>query len=287
VTSLFAGGPAESGQSGLALIQALGVIALCASLLMGLMSLEQEAVRGSLRFSDASQAQAYVAAAELSAIAALRRDGQESADDHPGERWAHVTAQDVSIPGGSFSALIKDEQGRFNINNLVRGGLAAEGIWRAIVRQAGLAPTWAEATVALLRGQTPLRSLESLQAALGMPDEVLAALSPLVVALPEPSSVNLNSARPELLAALLNNPALARLLADRRARKGSIDEEDLRALGLSRPVGAGFSSTFFSLETTIVQGEVSLRAYTLLHRRTLTERDRVVVVGRRYVAHGP
>src|SRR5204863_10094431 len=96
---------------------------------------------------DHAQARQAVEAAVQYARAVLSADARLSTVDHLGEPWALRTAP-APVGSGQVGGYIEDQQGAFNLNNLVVGGkVSAEqlGCFRRLLGILGLSPTLADA----------------------------------------------------------------------------------------------------------------------------------------------
>ena len=128
-------------ESGVVLINVLVILALTASVVHVMISLSEQAITRSQRFSAAGQAQALISAGEASAITALRRDMVEAGQaDHEGEPWALVGQTPVPIEGGSFALRIEDAQAKFNLNSLPISGALGLQILQRIVAALEMSP---------------------------------------------------------------------------------------------------------------------------------------------------
>ena len=79
---------------------------------------------------------------------------------------------------------------------------------------------------------------------------------------------------------MFNNPAAAQMLVAQRGRAGFVTTEDLSRLGLSPPLGSGFTSNHFWVRTTVTIGETSQTLTSLLQRTVRDGRPEVVTVAR-------
>jgi general secretion pathway protein K len=163
----------------------------------------------------------------------LRLDGRTPGVDHLGEPWATQLQEsslssllaadrsnntDAGGPEVFLRGSIQDAQARYNLRNLVDGErrlvpaeVAALG---RLCESAGLAPETAQAIAEGLRAawaaqagdvsdEAALAPREVAQLVwLGLEPAAAAALEPLVVLLPEPTPLNLNTASAQVLAAV-------------------------------------------------------------------------------------
>lgn len=112
-----------SAQRGVALIQAMLVVALATSIAVAMVSRQQFDIRRTGNLLQAEQAGLYADGVEAWAAQLLRRDREDNQVDHENEEWA-TSLLPVPVEGGSIGGRIEDLQGRFNLNSLVVAGKA-------------------------------------------------------------------------------------------------------------------------------------------------------------------
>lgn len=216
-------------QRGVALVTALLVVAIATVAAVAMVSRQQLDIRRTGSLLHGEQAWAYVVGAENWAVVVLRRDREDSKIDTLGEAWS--TQPPVSfVEGGSIIGRLIDLQGRFNVNNLVSGGGAnVDNIdyYKRLLRLLDLEEELADALVDWIDADInvrfpdgaedenyllletpyrvsnrPLADISELRLVKGYTAEVVATLQPYLVALPEPTPINVNTADAVLLAAL-------------------------------------------------------------------------------------
>jgi general secretion pathway protein K len=232
----------------------------------------------SILFQEASQAAIIARGGEISAVVALRRDAIQAAEtDHLAEPWAQIIQRPVSISGGTFSLEIIDAQARFNLNNLA--DVYSSTSTNASVASLPIEPNVVETIAAEIQQRGPLASLGDIRR-LGIDNSLIQRLAPLVTVLPRPTSINLNTASEELLTFLLGDAASAAMLIAQRKRAGFLTAADLSRMGRGIPAGAGLTSNFFWVRTTVTIGETSQTLTSLLQRVNDGSGVRVVTIGR-------
>jgi len=245
---------------------------------------------------DEGQAELYAAGMEAWAVATLRRDHQMGAVDHLGEDWARP-ARTLPVPGGTVAGTLVDLQGRFNLNTLVVGGQpnpAAIALFKRLLLRLELPAVRPEAVVdwidpdavalpgggedaLYLRAEPPYRtanaplaSVQELRGIAGIDGMALARLTPYVTALPEQTTVNVNTASPLLLEVLSGGDG-GEALARRRLQSPFASPQDWIAAAPSTPEGVrglvGVGSDFFLLETTVTVGRSEWHYQTELWRK--------------------
>jgi general secretion pathway protein K len=204
----------------------------------------------------------------------LAEDARAGASDHRRELWASgLPPTDVQL--GSLAGEIRDEQGLFNLNNLLRGGkpdplqIAALG---RLLGAIGLTPALADAIAARIDPRRPLADVGELAGLGGLGVDALSRLRRYATALPRPTAVNINTAPAEVLVAVVEGlalseaQALARRLATDPVRNR--DEFQARLRPNLRPnlEGISASSQFFVVQGRAKVGDADLRMEALLER---------------------
>jgi general secretion pathway protein K len=230
-----------------AIVLAMGVVALAAMVAGAIMVTQSTWARQSELTADRVQAQILVQAGVDWIRAVLSEDRRVSNVDHLGEPWA-LRLPPLPVENGALEGYIEDQQGLFNLNNLVKDGkvsLVQLARFRRLLSILGLPPALADALadwidadsepqpqdgaedgyyLALqppyLAANRPLTDVAELALVRGFDGNVRARLRPFVTALPRFTAVNVNTAPPEVLAALVEGLDLdgARALTAQRTR---------------------------------------------------------------------
>ena len=234
--------------SGVILINVLVILALTSAVLLVMVRASDLSIARSQVFSDAAQGLALIQGGEASAIAALRRDMTVAPDaDHMGEAWAAVAQAETRIETGSFALDIEDAQSRFNLNSLSGSGVVGPQILTRIVARLQLPADTAPRILARMAQGKPLHSLDQLIPEAGLAPETLRSLRTLVTLLPGRRDINLNTAPPDLIFALTDNPVQARILITIRDHAGYLTTKDFAAANVILPAGTGFTSQYFTV----------------------------------------
>jgi general secretion pathway protein K len=288
-------------QRGVALIVAVLVLALAAVIVVGMLDageITQARTRNSLRAEQTWQLQLGL---EAWAGEALREDERQSPNfDTNADLWAQPLPP-LDIPGGRIIGRLREQGGCFNINNLQRNGeknqdeferferlLRILGVNPLIAAQAldfidadidsgaGGAEDGAHLASAPPRraANRPMTHVSELLLLPALDAEAWTVLQPHVCALPEGTSLNLNTASPALWMSL--DEAMTRRQAEILAREGraqyrEVDEisSELERLGLNRlPPGTlvDVKSSYFVLEADILLDDLPFTYASLLHR---------------------
>jgi len=210
-------------QRGVAIVLAMSVVALAALTATSMLVSQSSWSRQVELSAGHVQAQLLIRAGLDWSRALLSDDRRTSNVDHLGEPWA-LQLPPIPVENGSLAGRIEDQQGRFNLNNLVKDGkLQEEQLARfrrllsILALPAGLADALAER---LRTGGGPLTDTADLAQLQGFDAQARARLRPFVAALPRYTAVNVNTATPEVLAALVKGLDLdsARAIAAQRER---------------------------------------------------------------------
>jgi general secretion pathway protein K len=245
-------------ERGVALITVILIVALAASMAAFMAWQQQIWVRQVENLRDQSQAQAVSRAAIDWVRAVLADDARKNNVDHLGEKWATVLAP-LPVENGRVTGSVADQQGLFNLNNLVRNGKASQpdlAIFRRLLELLALpadlanaATDWIDADsettypdgaedIDYLAMDPSYRAANrmmveagNLYRVKGFLPEMVERLRPFVTALPEPTPINVNTAPAEVLAALFQDLSLADAKALVAARKSGYfqDQADFRA----------------------------------------------------------
>ncbi len=287
-----------SRQRGLALITAMLVVAIAATTAAYLAFDQQIWLRQSENLSDRAQADVVRAGAMEWAVTILAKDAKDSKSDDLTEDWAKDLPP-LAVEGGQVVGKIRDAQGKFNLNNLVREGKPSPpdiGAFRHLLESLELNPDLTDAVldwidtdsdtraagaedVDYLILQTPyrtanqpLQSVEELRLVRGFTKEIVDKLRPLVTALPQPTATNINTADKKVLAALfytLPASAIDTLDKDRpyTDQAGLVTKLQQIAAGANLPPAFyGVQSSYFQVEITTLFGRYQRSTEALIQR---------------------
>lgn len=283
-------------QKGIAVITAILIAAMVASLAFALSARERLWLNQMENRNDLSAAQSVAFAAIDLARLTLRDDMRATQFDHLLETWT-VPVPPINVDEGRASGRLAELQGRFNLFNVQSAGKVsqtglsvlqrllatrnlptqwAERIALAVARQAALAELQVKDTPGKVRNKLlPLANLSELAELTGIDAGQLAALDPLVTVLPEATAVNVNFAPPEVLIAV--TPGLApgeadRLVSRRAAAPFKSAQEYVGALPESLRATAVASaytveSQYFLSEAEAWFGRAQVRLQALIFRQ--------------------
>ena len=277
-------------QRGIAVVTAILIAALVASLAFALTARERQWLNQMENRNDLSAAQATAFAAVDLARLTLRDDMRSSQLDHLLEAWT-VPVPPINVDEGKVSGRLIELQGRFNLFNLQRVGQVDESavvVLQRLLATRSLPTEWAGKIAQAVASQAaliessknrnkllPLANLAELSSLTGIDAGKLTALDTLVVILPEASAVNVNFAPPEVLMAVTPGLAAgeAEQLVSRRASAyfRSVAEftaalpERLRTTAVSSAYTV--ESQYFLFEAQSWFGRAQVRLLALLYRQ--------------------
>jgi len=233
-------------QRGVALVTAIMIVAIAAAVAAKIAFANQVWFRQMENVSDRGATDLLRRGALHWASVALLEDAAQNSTDHLGEPWAQGLPV-LPVEGGAIKVSIEDAQGRFNLNNLVQNNQPSPGdvlVFQRLLVVLKLDPLlvnalidWIDADnnvtspggaedVDYLNLKTPYRaanqpftSVDELRLVKGFDAKTVELLLPFVTALPpgQRTAINVNTASPELLAALGNKDlAWAQRLAENR-----------------------------------------------------------------------
>ena len=230
---------------GVAIIMVLLIVALATTLAAYIATQQNLWLRQVESQLDRTQARRLGMAGIDWARAVLADDAHVSEVDHDKEMWA-MRLPAMPVESGEVVGVIEDQQGLYNLNNLVRNGSTSAadvaqfqrllGILGLPVELATALADWMDADsetqypngaenvyyLALKQpyraANRPLTEIGELALVKGFDSSIIERLSHFVAVLPLPGPINVNFAPAEVLAAVANNMSLAdaRLLVQQR-----------------------------------------------------------------------
>ncbi|AOX99551.1 type II secretion system minor pseudopilin GspK [Jeongeupia sp. USM3] len=285
-------------QSGIALITAVITAALVAALAAWIAWRQQLWFFQLENQLDQGQARAIAYSGMQLARFTLRDDARNNQLDHLLEPW-NIPIPAIPVEQGKVGGRLLEQQGRFNLNNVVIDGRASDaGIasCRRLFELLGIPAQRVDALVDwvdadgearsggaedgdyLPRGyrtaNQPLNDLASLSRISGFDADTIARLTPFVTVLPQPTPVNVNFASPEVLAAMIEGMTLqdAQAVVARRAGRyfqnvaEFTDAVPERVRGRVPGESLTVQSRYFVNEIDARFGRVTVRYASLLER---------------------
>jgi general secretion pathway protein K len=288
-------------ERGAALLLALGVVATVAVILSDVLMQGRLTMRAAENGIAQAQLRQVAIAGTQWAQLVLDDDARTTSADSLNEAWA-VRLPPTPAEGGRIAGRIVDQQGLFNVNNLVGGGRAhppAVAQFQRLLAVLSIDPSLADAVVDWLDGDDemsgsggaeggfyarldPPRTIANhtlvdvseLRAVRGVTPAVFDKLAPFVSALPVRTTVNINTAPPEVLVAVVQGLSLedARALDVRRRTSPFLQRDAFLGALPSTVVSRAesdidVSSRYFAITVEAVKDD------NVVNMRTLVERE--------------
>jgi general secretion pathway protein K len=290
---------ADDRHRGVALVTALLVVAIAASLAAFVAFGQQLWLRQMQNMADRSRADFLERGAIAWAATAFAGDTNNI--DYLGEAWARPIPV-LPVPGGAIRGAVEDAQARFNLNNVWAGNGPSTEDGDILVRllvELRLSPDLKDALIDWIdpdaqmtspggaedidylqqdppyrAANQPLVSIDELRLVRGFTPEVIEALRPYVTVLPGHTLVNVNTASPQVVAALVPNLSIAQaeqILADRERtpfNDPNAFNSQLQSLGLTPPPNPGYDvkTGYFLVMLDIVMGRHQRHTEALVAR---------------------
>jgi len=227
----------DSTQRGVALITALLVIALVTAAAVAMASRQQLDIRRTANTLQRDQAYVYAEGAEIMARAVLAKD--DPSKDHKEEDWGK-SGVTIPLQGGLLTGTLEDVQGRFNLNNVMKGTAVSlpdverlkrllqilkakstgEDVWKSAEPGdlANAVRDWIDPDSNVDGGaedsdylqkerpyraaNAPMASTSELLLVRGFTPAIYREVAPYVTALPEHTKINVNTAKLDVLRTL-------------------------------------------------------------------------------------
>lgn len=282
-------------QRGIAAITAILIVAVAASAATLMLAQQSATLDQAMLVTARAQADLYAQAGLDWARGVLAQDAKASGVDSLDEGWAKPIAG-LPVERALVAGAIADEQGKFNLNNLVannRKSAADVEAFGRLLEALGLSGQLADAVVdwidadgdlasgagaedafylALARpyraANVPMVQVEELYRVRGFDAQAVAKLKPHVTALGERTRVNVNTASETVLAALLPNKQnkVADVVRMRRKKAFRTEAEIAAVVGPESVAALDVKSAFFSVRVQVAQDEVQLATEALVKR---------------------
>ena len=247
-----------NAQRGVALLTILLLVVSITVVAGAMLASQKVAIRRSGLLFDQNQLLQDIDAGQQLAVTMIRADSQLNDTDSERDIWAQPIPP-YTLANHGISVELRDEAGRFNINNLYQGGAvntAALAVFQRLLTELNLetdiavavldwqdtdsdvyqdggdeSTVYAQQLNGTANGALPNQSfvsIDQLQEVQGVSAEALATMRPYLTAVPYYVPININAASPVLLAALIDGATSQQMqgLVDARARQAltSIDE---------------------------------------------------------------
>jgi general secretion pathway protein K len=287
-------------ERGVAVITAILIVAVAASAATLMLAQQSAMVDQAMLVAARAQADSYARAGLDWARGVLQEDARSGDKvDYAGEGWAQPIAA-LPVERAIVSGSIADEQGKFNLNNLVRDRQRSERDvqdFQRLLAALGLDPALADAVVDWIDSDSDLSGpggaedayylslrkpyraanaammqVEELYQVRGFDAKAVARLRPYVTALPANTAVNVNTASSLVLRALLpdRGEQIDAQLKVRDAKplrsKDDIKRWAGRALTAAEDERLDVGSSYFYVRVQVAQDDVELSTDALVSR---------------------
>jgi general secretion pathway protein K len=292
-------------QSGIAALTAILVVAVAASAAAMVLSQQSAMLDQTMLVASRAQAEQYAAAGLDWARGVLAQDARASQADSLDEGWARPIVG-LPVERAVVAGAIADEQGKFNLNNLVDRGRRSEAdvaLFRNLLASLGLSGELAEPVVEWMlpngsdayylslprpyrSARGPVSQVDELYRIRGFDAATVAKLRPFVTALPDRTAINGNTANERLLAAAFPNAGdkVAALVAERSRKPFDTKQAWVERLGKANLIAVNdfdVKSAWFSVRVRVQQDDVLLGAEALVRREDIAKGGVATVVWRR------
>jgi len=286
-------------QGGVAVLVAMLVVAIAALASSSFMFRSRVEWRRLENLTRLDQAHWVLRAAQQWGASVLLDDTRHSSVDHLGEIWA-TQLPPVEAEGYRVLGSMEDQERRFNLNNLVLNGQIDNQQLAIFVRLlrilhlpenlAVAVADWMDADDIPLNASSvesayyeslstpyraanhPLISVNELLRVKGFDRNALSVLRPYVTALPTRTPINVNTASPEVLAALVEGLSSqeAYTMAAKRERiyyRNSDDFQQALPKGMTAPADRiAISSQYFLVQARVRNERLAIGNLALYHR---------------------
>jgi general secretion pathway protein K len=292
-------------ESGIAALTAILVVAVAASAAAMMLAQQSAMLDQTMLVTSRAQAEQYASAGLDWARGVLAQDGRGSQVDSLDEAWAKPIVG-LPVERAVVAGAIADEQGKFNLNNLVERGRRSEAdiqLFRHLLSSLALSPDLADPVVewilpsgsdayylSLARpyrsAHGPISQVDELYRVRGFDAATVAKLRPFVTALPDRTLINANTANERLLAAAFPGAGekIAALVAERSRKPFDTRQAWSERLGKDNLMAVNefdVKSGWFSVLVRVQQDDVLLGAEALVKREDISKGGAATVVWRR------
>ena len=265
---------------GVVLINVLVILSIASIVVFLMLTSQDVSLRRAQSMAAATAADALARGAEASAVTALRRDMINAPDtDNYAEPWAQVAQQETGLSTGRFSVTIRDAQAKLNLTRLAGGAQVEVEALLRVLAELEISRADGARIATEIAGRPGLKNLSDLRS---ISPETVNALSPYVDFLPATATINLNTAAPLLLRAVLNNGSAALRLESMRKSAGLLTPQDLDRVGAVQPALAGFTSQNFDIDIFAEVDDITVNLHSRIARLESFAGRSVVVTRRAY-----
>lgn len=275
----------STGQSGIALLSAILVVLVASAIVVSITHQEAFSIRKTSRILLMDQARLYALGLEDWARLFLSKDRQDSSIDHLGEDWA-MGIPGLPIEGGFLSGYLEDEQGKFNLNNLL-GSEESLNRFNRLCNNLNVDTTFVPALLDWLDEDFDVRypdgaeenyptyrvanremvDISELLLVNNVTPEIYQRLKPHITALPSGTYMNVNTMSETIFLSLGDNLNADAFIEARENEEFSDLQNLIERLQIPLvEAGLSVSTDYFSAHGQVTLGEQVLFFNTLIHR---------------------
>lgn len=257
---------------GAAVIAAMLVVALAATTASLALHRQDLALRQLEAARDYDQARWILIGGTHWARTILAEDARSGVTDHARELWASGLKA-TEVEDATLTGSLHDEQGLFNLANLVQDGKPSErhvAVLRRLLGAIGERATLADAIAAAL----PMAEWAELHRVPGCDERTVTRLAAVATLLPQATPVNVNTAPPQVLVALVEGLDLAEASVVAQALRAApardagdflsrLPRQELKPDRADLSVASGF----FKIRGRVVLRKADVRMEALLRRQ--------------------
>lgn len=285
-------------QRGVAAVTALLIVAVSAAAASYMLAQQSAMLDQTMLVASRAQADVYAQAGLDWARGVLLQDARAGSNDNLAEAWAQPIVG-MPIERAVVAGEVSDEQGKFNLNNVMNGNARSEAdikVLRRLLALAELSPELADAIVDWIDGDddlssgsgaenayylglarpyraanAPMVQVDELYRVRGFDAAAVSRLRPLVTAVRERTTLNVNTAPDLVVAAMLDTTRdkVIALLAE-RVKLPFPDKANFAnragALGITQVGDVDVKSAWFSVRIQVAQDDVQLATEALVRR---------------------
>ncbi len=275
----------STGQSGIALLSAILVVLVASAIIVSITHQEAFSIRKTSRIQLMDKARLYALGLEDWARLFLAKDRKESSIDHLGEDWA-TGIPGLPIEGGFLSGYLEDEQGKFNLNNLL-GSEESLNRFNRLCNNLNVDTTFVPALLDWLDEDFEVRypdgaeenyqtyrvanremvDISELLLVKNVTPEIYQLLKPHITVLPGATSMNVNTMSETIFLSLGDNLDADAFIEARDEEEFSDLQQMTERLQIPlEEAGLSVSTDYFSAHGQVTLGDQSLLFNTLIHR---------------------
>ena len=272
-------------QRGLALLMAMLIVVIATTIAVSIIYEEKYTIRKTGHMQLMDRAQLYAVGLEDWARIYLRQDREESDTDSLGENWAQGIPG-LPIEGGFLNGYLEDEQAKFNVNTLVGSELALKRFER-LCDNLGVEKNFIPALMDWIDQDLDIRypdgmeenydtyrvanrdiaDISELLLVHNVTQEIYEKLKPHITALPQGSTINVNTMSGDIFSALSEEGDVSRFMEEREDGEFESIPDFIERMQIPVPAeGLSVSTSYFRAHGQVTQGDMTFNLTSLMYR---------------------